>query len=71
VDVNHVDYKKISLPPDAPANPANEDEEIAPVQKKRNKNSTWRLDNNNDDDNDNNNDNYFVTPKKCNNNAGK
>jgi hypothetical protein len=37
VDVNHVDYRKFTLPPDAPANPANKDEVIAPVQKKRNK----------------------------------
>ncbi len=73
VDVNHVDYRKFTLPPDAPANPANKDEVIAPVQKKRNKNSTWRLDNNDDNDNDNDNDNddYFATPKKRYNNAGK
>jgi hypothetical protein len=36
-DVNHVGYKKITLPPDAPANPANKDKVIAPVQKKRRK----------------------------------
>jgi hypothetical protein len=69
-DVNHDDYKKFTLPPDALANRANKDV-IAPVQKKRNKHSTWRLDNNDDDDDDNDNDDYFATPKKRNNNAGK
>jgi hypothetical protein len=54
-----------------PANPANEDKVIAPVQKKRNKNSTWRLDDKDDNDDDDNNDDYFATPKKCNNKAGK
>ncbi len=44
---------------------------IPPLQKKRNKISTWRLDNNDDDDNDDNNNGYFATPKKCNNNTGK
>ena len=32
-DVNHVDYQKILLPPDAPANPASEGNVIAPVKK--------------------------------------
>jgi hypothetical protein len=31
----------------------------------------WRLDNDDDDEDDNNDNGYFVTPKKCNNNAGK
>ena len=71
-DVNHVDYEKFTLPPDALANPASKDNVIAPVQKKRNKISVWRL---NDDDDDNGDsdkdDDYFTTPKKRNNNAGK
>jgi hypothetical protein len=71
MDVNHVGYKKITLPPDAPANPANEDEVIAPIQKKRNKISMRRLDDDDNDDNDDDDDNYFATPKKCSNNAGK
>jgi hypothetical protein len=70
-DVNHVDYKKFTLSPDAPANPANKDKVIVPIQKKRNKISMWRLDNNDDDNNDNSNDDYFATPKKRNNNASK
>jgi hypothetical protein len=70
-DVNHVNYKKITLPPDAPTNPANKDKVIAPVQKKRNKISTWRLDDDDDNNNDNNSNDYFATAKKCNNNAGK
>ena len=36
-DVNHANYEKYSLPPDAPANPENEDAVIAPIQKKENK----------------------------------
>ncbi len=45
---------------------------IAPIQKKRNKISMWRLDDDHDNDNDNDEDNdYFVTPKKRNNNVGK
>ena len=42
-DVYHVNYKIITLPPDALTNPASEDNVIAPVQKKRNKISMWRL----------------------------
>jgi hypothetical protein len=71
-DVNHANYEKYSLPPDAPANPENKDEEKALVQKERTKISVWRLDNDNDDndkDNDAAND-YFGTPK-CNNKPGK
>ena len=64
--------KKFTLPPDALANPASEDDVIVPIQKKRNKISTWRLDDNDDDNNDNNeDDDYFATPKKRINNAGK
>ncbi len=37
-DVNHVDYGKFTLPPDALANPASKDNVIAPIQKKRIKN---------------------------------
>ena len=71
-DVNHVDYDKFTLPPDALANPASEDDVIAPVQKKKNNISMWRLDDNDDSDDDNNeDDDYFATPKKRNNNAGK
>jgi hypothetical protein len=33
-DVNHVDYKKFTLPPDALAIPVSEDDAIAPVKKK-------------------------------------
>jgi hypothetical protein len=36
-DINHANYEKYSLPPDAPTNPENEDDVIAPVQKKENK----------------------------------
>jgi hypothetical protein len=65
VDINHVDYAKFTLPPDAPANPANEDDVIAPIQKKRNKIAIWRLnEDDDDDDDDNNNDDYFTTPNK-------
>jgi hypothetical protein len=70
-DVNHVDYRKFTLPPDAPTNPANKDKVIAPIQKNRKKNSMCRLDFNDDDDNDDDNNDYFETPKKCNNNASK
>ena len=72
-DVNHVDYKKFTLPPDAPANPASEGDVIAPVKIKGNKISIWRLDDNDDDedDDDNEEDDYFATPKKRNKNAGK
>jgi hypothetical protein len=73
-DVNHVDYKKFTLPPDALANPASKDDVIVPVQKKRHNISMWRLDDDKDeDDNDNNNedDDDFTTPNKRNNNAGK
>ena len=71
-DVNHANYKKYSLPPDAPTNPENEDEVIAPVQKKRTKIAAWRLDDDgkdNDKDDDAAND-YFATPKR-NNKPGK
>jgi hypothetical protein len=45
---------------------------IAPIQKKRNKISMWRLDDDDDNDDDNDkDDDYFATPKKCNNNVGK
>ncbi len=39
-DVNHVDYEKFTLPPDALANPASKDDVIAPVQKKEKQNLT-------------------------------
>ncbi len=71
-DVNHVDCKNFTLPPDALANPASEDVVIAPVQKKRHKISMWRLDDDDDsDDNNSEDDNYFAMPKKHNNNARK
>jgi hypothetical protein len=68
-DVNHVNYKIITLPPDVLTNPASEDDVIAPVQKKRNKISMWRLDDDDDDDDDSNEDDDYS--KKRNNNAGK
>jgi hypothetical protein len=71
-DVNHVAYEKFTLPPDALANPTSKDDVIAPIQKKRNKISVWRLDDNDDDDDvSDKDDDYFRTPKKRNNNAGK
>ena len=36
-DVNHANYEKYSLPPDAPANPENKDDVNAPVQKSETK----------------------------------
>ncbi len=66
---NYTNYKKCSLPPDAPANPENEDKVIAPVQKKRAKISAWRLDDDVDDNDEDDNaaDDYFATPKGNNN----
>ena len=73
-DVNHDNYKKYTLPPDAPANPENKDKVIVPVQTNQIKISTWRLGdnsngkNNHDDDNNNHNNAnaYFATPKRIN-----
>jgi hypothetical protein len=74
----HRDFWKFRLPRDAPSNPANEDEVIAPPPKKKLKYIGWMLDddysegdNGNDgedgdadDDSDDSGDDDFVTPKR-------
>lgn len=76
-DVEHRDFWKFRLPRDAPSNPANEDEVIAPPPKTKTKHIGWMLDDdysegddgddgedgNADDDSDDSGDD-FVTPKR-------
>ena len=53
-DVEHRDFRNFRLPRDAPSNPANEGEVIAPLPPKKEKYIGWMLDDNDSEDDDGN-----------------